>query len=309
MKDLVARLIAYVFIGSFCIVGPLCLAVALGSALQRVALIYSGLRADGTVIAKRQTGSTRITYAPVFQFTANDGRSYTVSSDVYGRESTFRYGQHLHVLYRQSRPEFARIDAFAQLWTFPLVAGVVGAGFSVIPALVLVNRMRRRTSGGEPDSMERAQDAPEAANRGLRWTLGLMLTGGGLVLVAAGLGVLSSESSSLNGSRVLVTSVGVLLAACGVLVGQWVEQGSRRYHALGGAVVSAMAVIFGWVAVYGEATGFSGGGSIDGAAVRSNGSVTLARIAFGIASIVFGLGSLWAWKQVFRPPGEGVARR
>jgi len=139
MKGLVARLTAYVFVGSFCIVGPLLLIVALGSALQRTALIYSGLRAEGTVIAKRSTGATRVMYAPVFQFTANDGRTYIISSDVYGRESAFRYGERVHVLYRQGHPEAARIDAFTPLWTFPLVFGVVGAGFSMIPALMLAN--------------------------------------------------------------------------------------------------------------------------------------------------------------------------
>jgi Protein of unknown function (DUF3592) len=303
MKGLVARLIAYVFVGSFCIVGPLFLIVALGSALQRTALIYSGLRAEGTVIAKRSMGSTRVTYAPVFQFTANDGRTYIVSSDVYGRESAFRYGERVHVLYRQSHPESARINAFAPLWTFPLVFGVVGAGFSVIPALMLANWMRRRrTFGGEPD-VGPAHVAIDTARPRLRWALGLVLTGGGLVLLAVGLGVVSSDSSSVNESRVLVTSLGVLLAACGVLLGQWVAVGSRLYHALGGTAVTSMAIIFGWVAIYGEASGFSGGVSIGGAALTSNGSATPARIAFGIVSVVFGLASLPAWKQVFRQRG------
>lgn len=141
---MVARLIAYVFLGSFCIAGPLCLFAALGSTLQRAALIYSGLRAEGTVIAKKQMGSTRATYAPVFQFVASDGRTYVVSSDVYGKESAFKYGDHVRVLYRHDHPESARIDAFAPLWTFPLVFGVVGAAFSVIPAIVLASWMRRR---------------------------------------------------------------------------------------------------------------------------------------------------------------------
>jgi hypothetical protein len=267
-------------------------------------LIYSGLRAEGTVIAKRQMGSTRVTYAPVFQFTASDGRTYVVNSDVYGRESAFRYGEHVRVLYPQGHPESARIDAFAPLWTFPLVFGVVGAAFSVIPALVLVAWMRRRrASGGEPYSMDPAHVATNTGRPGLRWALGLLLSGSALVLLAVGLGVASSDSSSLNESRVLVTSIGVLLATCGVLVGQWVATGSRLYHALGGTAITSMAVMFGWVAIYGDATGFSGGVGIGGAAVTSSGSVTLARVAFGILSIVFGLASLWAWKQVFRHRG------
>jgi hypothetical protein len=302
MKDLVARLIAYVFVGSFCIAGPLCLLIALGSALQRAALIYSGLRAEGTVIAKQQRGSTRVTYAPIFQFAASDGRTYVVSSDVYGRESAFKYGEHVHVLYRRDHPESARLDAFAPLWTFPLVFGVVGAAFSVIPALVLASWMRRRrTSGGEPDSMGAAYVSNDTGRRsGVRWALGLLLTGGGLALLTVGLGVVPSDSTSPDESRVFVICVGVLLAASGVQVGQWVAMGGRLSYALGAAAITSMAVLFGWVAIYGQAAGFSGGVSIGGAAVTSGGSVTPARIAFGITSIAFGLASLWAWKQVLR---------
>ena len=304
MKNLVARIIAYVFLGSFCIVGPLCLVIALGSALQRAALIYSGLRAEATVIGKQQMGSTRVTYAPVVQFAASDGRTYVVSSDVYGRESAFKYGEHVGVLYRQGHPESARIDAFAPLWMFPLVFGVVGAALSVIPAIVLASWMRkRRPSQGEPDSMDSSSAANDTGRSGARWALGLLLTGGGLALLAVGLGVGPSDSSSLNESRVFVICVGVLLVASGVQAGQWVATGSRLSYALGAAAITSMAVLFGWVAIYGQAAGFSSAVNIGGAAVRSGGSVTPARIAFGIASIVLALASAWAWKQVFRHRG------
>jgi hypothetical protein len=304
MKDLVARLIAYVFLGSFCIAGPLCLFIAVGSALQRAALIYSGLRAEGTVIAKQQMGTTRVTYAPIFQFAASDGRTYVVTSNVYGQESAFKYGEHVRVLYRRDHPESARIDAFAALWTFPLVFGVVGAAFSVIPALVLASWMRRRrTSVGEPDSMGAAYVANDTGRSGVRWALGLLLTGGGLALLTVGLGVAPSDSTSLDESRVFVICVGILLAASGVQAGQWVAMGSRLSYAFGAAAITSLAVLFGWVAIYGQAAGFSGGVSVGGAAVTPGASVTPARIAFGIASIVFGFASLWAWKQVFRHRG------
>ncbi|HXQ64712.1 MAG TPA: DUF3592 domain-containing protein [Steroidobacteraceae bacterium] len=304
MKDLVARLIAYVFLGSFCIAGPLCLVIALGSAVQRAGLIFSGMRAEGTVIGKQQMGSTRVSYAPVVQFVASDGRAYVVSSDVYGRESAFKYGEHVNVLYRQDHPESARIDAFAPLWTFPLVFGVVGAAFSVVPAIVLASWMRRRrTSQGGPDSMDPAQVTNDTGRSGVRWALGLLLTGGGLALLAVGLNVAPSDANSLDESRVFVICVGVLLAASGIQAGQWVATGSRLSHALGAVAITSMAVLFGWVAVYGQAAGFSGGVSIGGATVTSGRSVTPARIAFGIASILVALASAWAWKQVFRRRG------
>ena len=293
MNTFVARLIAYVFLGSFCIAGPLFLVVAVTTAAQRAMLIHSGLRAQGTVIAKRPTGSSRVTYAPVFQFTASDGRTYTVISDVYGQESAFSYGQRIGIFYRRDHADAARIDDFAALWTFPLLIGVVGAGFSIVPAIVLVAWMRRT----------RSQAAADTASRGLRWALGLLLTGGGVVLLAIALGIVLPDSSSVKDSRVLVGSMGVLLTACGLQVGQWVAMESRLSHALGGTAITSMAVIFGWVAIFGDAAGFSSGVSTGNAAVTSSGSVTPARIAFGIGSILCALASLWAWKQVVRPRG------
>ena len=159
---MVARLIASLFVGSFCIVGPLCLLVAAGSGLERAALVYSGLRAEGTVIAKRPSGSSHVTYAPVFQFTASDGRAYVVISDVSGRESAFSYGERVSVLYRPDHPESARIDAFAPLWTFPLVFGVVGAAFSVIPTLMWVNWKRKRPTSGAGQTSRSSGDAGES---------------------------------------------------------------------------------------------------------------------------------------------------
>lgn len=144
MKDLLGRLIGYVFVGSFCLAGPLLLILALGTAVQRCALVISGARAEATVIgAARASGSTSATYAPVFQFTARDGRSYTINSDLYGKQSAIRYGQRLRVLYSPDHPKSARIDAFAPLWTMPLVVGAVGASFCVVPAIVLVCVFRR----------------------------------------------------------------------------------------------------------------------------------------------------------------------
>lgn len=302
---MIARLIAYVFLGSFCIAGPLLLLIGVGTAAQRAVLVHSGLRADGIVIAKRQMASSRSSYAPVFQFTAGDGHTYTVSSDVYGREADFNFGEHVGVLYPQGRPQSARIDAFAELWTSALVCGVVGAGFSIVPAIVWVSWMRRRRIAS--GDIQGAQRLAESAGSVTRWGLGLLLTAGGVVLIALGTPAIAPGSGSLRGSRVLISSLGVLLAASGVLLGQWLVKGSRLYDALGGAVITSMAVIFGWVALYGEASGFSGAVSIGGAGFGSSGSAAVARIAFGVASCLLALASLWAWKQVFRQHPRGQA--
>lgn len=297
MKPFVGRLIAYVFLGSFCVAGPLLLTLALGTAVQRTALIFSGLRADATVIGWRTMGSTKVTYAPVFQFTASDGRPYTVSSDVYGSKSAVRYGERIRVLYWPNQAESARIDAFAPLWTFPLVAGVVGAGFSVVPAIMLVAWMRRRASEVAPDRREAAQIAADTVSRGLRRTLGVLLIAAGGVLLALGFGLVSTDRSA-NDSPILEATIGLLLIATGVQVGQWVATDSRFSRVFGSLAITAMAVMFGWVAIHGNAANFHGTGIL--ASATTSGSVALARILFTVLATLTGMFSVWAWRQVFR---------
>ena len=156
---------------------------------------------------------------------------------------------------------------------------------------------------GEPGEMDAAYAANDTGRTGVRWALGLLLAGGGIALLAVGVGAAPSDSGSHTESRVIFIGMGVLLVASGMQAGQWVAMGSRFSYALGRPAITSMAVLFGWVAIYGEAAGFSGGISIAGATVTAGGSVTPARIAFGIASIAFGLASLWAWKQVLRHRG------
>src|SRR5579859_6712580 len=298
-----ARIIAYGILGAFSIGSLVLLSIAVGATVQRATLVFSGSHAEGTVVAKKQVGHLKggaAAYAPMFRFTASDGRTYVVASDLSGPDSAYRFGQHLRVLYRPDHPDSARIDAFAPLWTLPLVTGVVGAAFSIVPATVVVNWGRRRRAAGS----EALQNEPDStAGRGLRWALGIALTGGGLVLAGVGLHSLNCTSESCAEARVLGTSVGVLLAASGVLTGQWVAAGSRAYHAMGALVMTSMAVMFGWVAFFGQASGFSVDAGVGGAAVSVGGGVTAARIAFGIASFLTGLASLWAWRQCLRRPG------
>lgn len=300
MKNWLGRLIAYVFLGSFCLAGPLLLILALGTAVQRAALLAYGYRAEATVIGVQASRSSRPTYAPVFQFQAADGRSYVQSSDVYGAQSAVRYGERLQVLYWPNHPESARIDAFAPLWTLSLITGAAGTGFSIVPAIVLVAWMRRRAAKLEPIRRTAAESAADTVSRRLRRALGALLIGVGVLVVCIGLGIVSTDSA-VNGSRVLVTTTGILLAASGMQVGQWAIMGSRLSYALGSVVITGLAVMFGWVALYGDAANFHGSVSVGGVAAASAGSATTARILFGAVSILVGLAALWSWRQTFRP--------
>ena len=144
------RLIGYGLIGIFCIPGPLGLLFALNLIVHRAAFIHTAVRTDGTVIWMEPVTTTRTgagTCIPVFRFTASDGRLHIINSDISVPYSTFKRGDQVRVLYLQSNPEVARIDAFSTLWQQSLVVGIWGAVWSGIPVLILVVRWRRRASG------------------------------------------------------------------------------------------------------------------------------------------------------------------
>jgi hypothetical protein len=83
------------------------------------------------------------TAIPQFRFTANDGRLHIINSDVSVPFSTFKRGERVSVLYLQSDPEIAHIDAVSTLWQEPLVVGIWGAVWSTLPVFILVIRKRR----------------------------------------------------------------------------------------------------------------------------------------------------------------------
>ena len=140
------KIVAYLFVGSFCVVGPSLLLIAGVAGAQRALFLGSAAKAEGTVIAMRETpgsaGKTRKSYSPIFQFKAANGESYTVTSNIAERPTSWRLGGHIPVLYQPDRPENAHIDSFAQLWMLQAVVGAVGAAFSTIPAFILIRRLR-----------------------------------------------------------------------------------------------------------------------------------------------------------------------
>ena len=143
MPSLPARIVAYLFVGIFCAAGPVTLLVAAGTGIERALFIRSSSSAEGVVVALRGVpGSSKTSLAPVFRFTAQNGMSFTVSSNIYQRPSTWQLGGRVRVLYQEEHPENAHIDSFWQLWMPQFVLGIVGGGFSVIPLLVLLGRRR-----------------------------------------------------------------------------------------------------------------------------------------------------------------------
>jgi Protein of unknown function (DUF3592) len=137
------KIVVYLFVGLVCVVGPGLLLIAAVTGVERALFLRSAATAEGAIIALRDTQSAGSkSFFPIFQFKAANGKSYTVTSNIAERPTSWRLGGPVRVLYQPDRPENARIDSFAQLWMLQVVVGVVGAAFSTIPVLVLIRRFR-----------------------------------------------------------------------------------------------------------------------------------------------------------------------
>jgi hypothetical protein len=148
-------------------------------------------------------------------------------------------------------------------------------------------------------TIETPGPAPQTSSRLGRRCLGLLLCAAGLYIIAIACGLIQASGSPQE-SRAIVVSMGVLLAAAGVQVGQWAGTAGRLYDAMGALIVTSMASMFGSVSLFGRAQGFSSSFGAGGVQVSSHGSVTAARVAFGAGATLMGVVAIWAWTRVFR---------
>lgn len=112
------------------IAGPCLLAVGLGFTAYTTWFLHHSATIKGTIVSLREVHDAQddsITYAPVFTFTASDGRSYAVSSNTGNNPPAFTTGQPIDIRYNPTNPNGAKIDTFLQLWLFPLVFAILGA--------------------------------------------------------------------------------------------------------------------------------------------------------------------------------------
>jgi hypothetical protein len=151
-------------------------------------------------------------------------------------------------------------------------------------------------------TIETTEPDPSTGSRLGRRCLGLLLSAAGVYLIASVCGIVPGLGSP-DGSRAILASVGVLLAAAGIQVGQWVGTSGRLYDAVGAVIVTSMASMAGSVALFGDARGFRSSVGGGGVQFTSHGSVTAARIAFGVGAAFMGLIAIWAWTRVFRRRG------
>jgi hypothetical protein len=143
--SLPGRIIAYGFLGLVCAAGPILLLIAAGTGIERALFLHSSLSADGVIVGLRPVWLYRPSdqsRQPVFRFTAKNGMSFTVTSNIAQSPSPWQPGDAVRVFYQQDHPENAHIDSFFQLWESQVIVGIVGGVFSAIPLLIFLLRRR-----------------------------------------------------------------------------------------------------------------------------------------------------------------------
>jgi len=128
--------------------GPCLFVIGVAFAIRTEVFLHKSISADGTVtelLPKHNDQDDSVSYAPIFTFMAADGQSYTVTSDTSSNPPGFGKGQKIRVLYEEGNPGGARIDTFWQLWTLPLILGLIGTAATVAGyVLLLIERRRNR---------------------------------------------------------------------------------------------------------------------------------------------------------------------
>ena len=118
---------------TFFVLGPCSLVGALVSAWRTHAFLARSVAVQGTVVQfklVRGLHHANDGFAPIFTFAA-DGRSYTLVSDYATAPPAFKVGERVTVHYEKGHPEEARLESFSQLWLFDLIAGSLGALFTL----------------------------------------------------------------------------------------------------------------------------------------------------------------------------------
>jgi hypothetical protein len=134
------------FIGGAATIGVAIVFVITTAVFIHKATVTSGKILDLIPVADNEDNA--INYAPVFTFTAADGRSYTATSSVATNPPGFAVGQAVRVLYDPRNPSDARLKSTAQLWMVPLICVPIALVLSALGGVALWfdRRYRRRVA-------------------------------------------------------------------------------------------------------------------------------------------------------------------
>jgi hypothetical protein len=146
VSTVIARLIAYFFVGVLYAVGPVLLLIAIGSSIPTAEFVLASTATDGTVFDLQRVYLPRRSkevYLPVIRFSANDGQTHMIRSDSNTALVPFKRGDRIRVLYIKDHPETARIDTIPQLWMPQLILGFFGAIFTALSVRIQIRRRVR----------------------------------------------------------------------------------------------------------------------------------------------------------------------
>ena len=130
-----------------------CAVLCIGSAIYTAVFLGTAQKATGKVVELNErfnSAADATEYAPVFSFTAQDGKTYTVSSSTASNPSGFEIGDPVVVLYSKSNPEGARIASFVQLWLVPMVFLIIGVVHGLIAGFLLFLEGRKNRKLSSP---------------------------------------------------------------------------------------------------------------------------------------------------------------
>ncbi|HEX4005418.1 MAG TPA: DUF3592 domain-containing protein [Acidobacteriaceae bacterium] len=148
MLSTAQRTIGFLIAAPIVAVGPFLLALALVSVVRTETFIHHSIAVGGKVVALRRVhgGGSRggWLFAPVFEFTAQNGLTYMQVSRAPTAPPEFKVGDRVKVLYETGQPETARIDSFGEFFRFPTVAGFIGGVLSALTIALIRGRRRQR---------------------------------------------------------------------------------------------------------------------------------------------------------------------
>jgi len=151
MSTVIARLIAYFFVGILCAVGPLLLLIAIVSSIPTLEFVRNSLVSHGTITSLQRSYSRQFSkevYKPVVRFTDSNGQTRFFVADSRSGIATLKPGDSVRVLYLKDRPETARIGTIAQLWMPQLILALIGTVFVVFSVRILIRRKKLSGASG-----------------------------------------------------------------------------------------------------------------------------------------------------------------
>ena len=131
----------------FLVLGIGWLAAGVGFTFDTLTFLHRSISTSGQItslVSRRDQSEGPITYAPVFSFTSESGRSYVVTSNASSNPPAFSVGQKVTVLYKVEQPDHARLNTFEQLWLFPVMFTAIGTVSFVVGIFLTIYERRKR---------------------------------------------------------------------------------------------------------------------------------------------------------------------